>query len=256
MDTAAEGRRIERKTDRSLTLDQLRWAGVREGLSVLDVGCAAGTTCRLMAGVVGDGGRVVGIDSSEARLAEGQSHADKLRNIEYRRGDAARLPASDGEFDVSWSRFLFEYLPRPEAALAEMIRVTKPGGTVCVSDLDGNCIWHHPFDPGLRLEIDGAIRTLGDGFDPRVGLSLYTMFVDAGLRDIAVDVRAYHVIAGRIDPEREEHWRMKLAGVSEALRARGWSAARADALAAVFIEHLRNPRSLTYSILLTVRGRV
>lgn len=254
MDTGEEGQRVERKTDRALTLDQLRWAGVREGSRVLDLGCAAGTTCRMIAGLVGDAGRVVGVDASAGRLAEGQAHADHRRPIEYRRGDACRIPAADGEFDVAWSRFLFEYLPRPATALTEMIRVTKLGGTICVSDIDGNCIWHHPCAPGLRAEIDEALRTLGDGFNPRVGLSLYTMFVDAGLRDVIVDVRPYHVIAGRIDAEREEHWRMKLEGVAKALAGRGWSAQRAADLARNFLEHLRDARTMTYSVLISVRG--
>lgn len=254
MDTSEEGQRVERKTDRALTLEQLRWAGIRDGSRVLDLGCAAGTTCRMMAGLVGDTGRVVGIDASASRLAEGQGHAEHRPTIEYRQGDAARLPAAEAEFDVSWSRFLFEYLPRPESALAEMIRVTKPGGTVCVSDIDGNCIWHHPCDPSLRAEIDDALRTLGDGFNPRIGLSLYTMFVDAGMRDVAVDVRPYHVIAGTIDAEREEHWRMKLEGVAKALQARGWDTGRATELARAFIEHLRDRRTFTYSVLIAVRG--
>ena len=255
MDTSEEGRRVERKTDRALTLEQLRWAGIREGSRVLDLGCAAGTTCRMMAGLVGDTGRVVGVDASAGRVAEGQAHADHRSTTEYRQGDAARIPAADGEFDVSWSRFLFEYLPRPEAALAEMIRVTKPGGTVCVSDLDGNCIWHHPCDPHLRAEIDDALRTLGDGFNPRIGLSLYTMFIDAGLHDVAVDIRPYHVVAGEIDVKHAENWRMKFEGVSAALRARGWAAARTHALQSTLMSHLLSHRTLTYSILFSVRGK-
>jgi SAM-dependent methyltransferase len=256
MDTSDEGRRVERKTDRALTLGQLRWAGVREGARVLDLGCAAGTTCRMMADLVGDGGRVVGVDASAGRLIEGGGHAEHRSSIEYRQGDAAQIPAADGEFDVSWSRFLFEYLPHPTDALHEMIRVTKPGGTVCVSDIDGNCIWHHPCDPHLRAEIDEALRTLGDGFNARVGLSLYTMFIDAGLREVAVDVRPYHVIAGTIDAEREEHWRMKLEGVSKALHARGWPSERAAALSQAFMDHLRDSRTFSYSVLISVRGSV
>lgn len=256
MESDDEGRRIEAKTDRTLTLDQLRWAGVREGLRVLDLGCAAGTTCRMMADLVGPGGRVVGIDASAKRVAEARSHVEHRSTIEYRLGDAARLTASEGEFDVSWSRFLFEYLPQPAAALTEMIRVTKLGGTICVSDLDGNCVWHHPMEPGVRAEIDDALRTLGEGFNPRVGLELYTMFVDAGLREVEVDIRPYHLIAGTIDREKREHWLMKLEGVANALRARGWSRLRSRDLVKAFLAHLDDPRTFTYSSLFTVRGVV
>jgi len=256
MDTREEGRRVERKTDRCLTVEQLRWARVGEGSCVLDLGCAAGTTSRMIARLVGTTGRVVGVDSSANRLGEGWAHPEHHPTIEYRYGDAASIPAADGEFDVSWARFLFEYLPDPNAALVELIRVTKPGGAVCVSDIDGNCTWHHPCEPSLQAEISEALVVLGDRFNPRIGLSLYAMFADAGLRELAVDVRPYHVIAGAIDAEREEHWRMKLEGVCTTLRARGWSHTRARLLSQAFLDHLRDARTFTYSTLISVRGIV
>jgi ubiquinone/menaquinone biosynthesis C-methylase UbiE len=256
MDTKDEGGRIERKTDRALTLEQLRWAGVGRGMSVLDLGCAAGTTCRLLADLVGTEGRVVGVDRSVARLDEAARHPDHHQEIQYRVGDATSLPCSDGEFDVSWSRFLFEYLPCPAAALIELRRVTKVGGVVCVSDIDGNCIWNHPCCPWLRSEVAAALDTLADGFDPHAGAKLFSMFVDAGFHDVATDVRVYHSIVGAIDPERETHWRMKLDGVVLALVARGWPEARASGLREAFLAHLRDPRTLTYSVIVTVRGRV
>lgn len=256
MDTLEEGQRIERKTDRPLTIEQLRWAGISSGLRVLDLGCASGTTSRLVAEIVGKSGIVVGVDASESRLEEGKRHTHHYSTIEYRQGYAESIPATEREFDVSWSRFLFEYLTDPATALGEMIRVTKPGGTVCVSDIDGNCIWHSPCNAYLANEVDEAIRTLGIDFHPRIGLALYSMFVDAGLQDLKVDIRAYHIIAGTIDVEQEEHWVMKLRGVEQALQKRGWCSDRTAALVHHFINHLRDPRTLTYSVLISVRGRV
>lgn len=256
MDTPGEGRRVDLKTDRTLTAEQLRWAGIRAGHRVLDLGCAGGTTCRLMADVVGQSGRVVGVDISASRLTEGTRHPQHRATIEYRLGRAEAIPALNGEFDVSWSRFLFEYLPDPAAAIAEMVRVTVPGGRVCVSDIDGNCIWHHPRDSYLLNEIDEALSTLGDRFNPRIGMSLYTMCVDAGLQDMTVDIRPYHIIAGRIDENSEKLWKMKLDGVATSLRELGWSAERTRHLVHAFLQHLSDPRSLTYSVIITVRGRV
>lgn len=254
MDTAEEGARIEAKTDRGLTLEQLRWGRVVEGVAVLDLGCAAGTISRMMAEIVGPGGRVYGVDASLSRLEEGAAHANHRPWIEYRQGDAARLPLDDGTVDVAWSRFVFEYLPDPWAALAEMVRVTRPGGTVIVGDLDGNCVWHHPEDPALAAEIAAVLQTLGQGFRPFVGRTLFTAFKDAGLADVAVDVRAYHLIAGAIDAEQESHWRMKIRGVGQAVERAGWEPERARALERRFLAYLQDPRTLTYSVLFTVRG--
>src|SRR4051812_32849959 len=135
MDSPTEGQRIERKTDSRLTVDQLQWAGVTAGQAVLDLGCAAGTTSRLLAEMVGPSGHVVGIDGSPRRIAEAEQHPEHCGTIEYRTGMAEELPAADEEFDLSWARFLLEYLQHPDVVLQEMVRVTKPGGTVAVADL-------------------------------------------------------------------------------------------------------------------------
>ncbi|MBL8887614.1 MAG: methyltransferase domain-containing protein [Phycisphaerales bacterium] len=256
MHTPEEGLRVERKTDRGLTIEQLEWAGIQQGMRVLDLGCAAGTTCRIMADLVGESGRIIGVDVSARRLSEAKAHVSHRPWIEYRQGAAEKLPAANAEFDLCWSRFLFEYLEEPAIALAEMIRVTKPGATVCVSDIDGNCIWHYPRENELDEEIQEALHTFGRSFNPRAGLSLYTLFVDAGMRGVVADLRPYHLIAGKIDPDRAAEWKMKLDGVVIALQARGWSESRASRLSAALMSHLHNPRTLTYSALFTVRGRV
>ena len=256
MDGPLEGDRIERKTNFDLVREQLAWSGVREGLRVADIGCAAGTTCRLIAGLVGPSGGVIGVDASKDRIQQAARHADHDPRITYRVGDAAALPLEDHSVDIAWSRFLFEYLPDPRAVLREMTRATRPGGVVSVSDLDGNCVWHDGVGPELEAEIGAAVRTLAPAFDPLVGRRLFGMFYDLGFEDIRVDVRPYHVIAGEIDGIALEHWRMKLAGVTDALRARGWHQGRADALADQFMRLLRDPGVFTYSILITVRGTV
>tara|TARA_R110002096_G_scaffold173781_9_gene349047 strand:- start:262658 stop:263443 length:786 start_codon:yes stop_codon:yes gene_type:complete len=254
MDTPHEGDRIELKTDQRLTLEQLGWAGLKPGDTVLDLGCAAGTTARMMADLVLPSGRVVGVDASQSRLDQGGLHHKHQRSIEYRLGDAAAIPAQDNEFDLSWSRFLFEYLEHPAQVLNEMIRVTRPGGTVCVSDLDGNCIWHHPISMELSDGLHDALQTLGDSFDPRAGQKLNSLMVKAGLRDIEVDIRPYHTIIGAINQREEGHWRLKLDSIGEALRQRGWSDAKATMIVNTYLTHLRDPQTMTYSVLFTVRG--
>lgn len=254
MDTANEGRRLELKTDALLTVAQLRHVGVQPGDRIADVGCGVGTVSRLMADLTGPLGRVIGIDTSGPRLETARQHPGHVATIEYRQGDAAHLPMADGDVDLVWSRFLFEYLDDPRAALADMVRVVKPGGTVVVSDIDGNCIWHAATAPDLHSRIDEALQTLAGRFHPRIGLDLFGLFADQGLSDIRVDVRPYHVIAGTIDPVREEQWHLKLDGVSRALQRRGWTKGRTAELCRAFMDHLRDPRTFTYSVLITVQG--
>jgi SAM-dependent methyltransferase len=256
MESPTEGQRIERKTDRALTCEQLCWAGVRAGQRALDLGCAAGTTCRILGQMVGPTGAVVGVDGSEARIAEARQYPGQQAWIEYRTGTAEAIPAPDGEFDVTWSRFLFEYLRDPAAVLREMVRVTRRGGTVAVSDLDGNCVWHEPVGAALSAEIGEALGVLRPiGFDPHVGRRLYRLAWEAGLTEIEVDVRPYHVIAGQIGAEAEALWEQKIRTTCETLRQLGWCSERAERLHRAFLDHLRGPGTFTYSVLISVKGR-
>ncbi|MEZ6243540.1 MAG: methyltransferase domain-containing protein [Phycisphaerales bacterium] len=253
MDNEAEGERIEQKTDSVLTREQLAWAGLTHGQRVLDLGCAAGTTSRIMADIVGPAGQVIGVDASGQRVEDAR-HRTASGNAEFRHGHADAVPLEDDAVDLAWSRFLYEYLPEPDKALREMIRVTKPGGTVVVSDLDGNCIWHDGMGSALQSEIAAAIDSFGPGFDPGVGRRLPAMFLASGLVDIDVDIRAYHIVCGRLTEPALIHWRMKLDGVRRSLADLGWPEERADALAKGFENHLLDDRTFTYSVLITVKG--
>lgn len=254
MDTPFEGRRLERKTDVRLAREHLDFAGLRPGHTAVDVGCGVGTVSRVMAGLAGVHGRVIGVDESAARLGEARRYASAGAAIEYLPASAEHLPLDAGTADLVWSRFLFEYLPDPDAVLREMIRVAKPGGAVVVCDLDGNCVWHGGADPELRSLLDTALDTLGSSFHPRAGLELYTRCARAGLNDLQVRIEPYHVIAGGIDPEREGQWQMKLDGVAAALRARGWSETQVNALVEKMMQHLKDRETFTYSTAITVRG--
>jgi ubiquinone/menaquinone biosynthesis C-methylase UbiE len=257
MESPGEGRRVARKTDRPLTLAQLHFAGVAAGQRVVDIGCAVGTTTEIIADLVAPNGEVVGIDTSEQRLAAARTSSMRA-SVGYRLGAAESLPAHDGEFDTAWCRFLLEYLPKPELAVAEMCRVVRAGGTVCVADLDGNGIWTDPLDDKLEQERAAAVETLGrTGFDPRVGRRLYRMCVEAGLRNIRIDLKPYNVLPGPIrDEAARERWEQKYAGVARALCGQGWPQGRASALIDAMRRRLDIPGSFSYSVLITVVGHM
>jgi ubiquinone/menaquinone biosynthesis C-methylase UbiE len=104
-------------------------AGVEAGDHVLDVACGTGIAARTAADIVGTDGRVVGVDLNEAMLAV----AARVRpELEWRQGDAARLPFSDGEFDAVLCQMALMFFPDRARALREMRRVVRPGGTVAV----------------------------------------------------------------------------------------------------------------------------
>jgi SAM-dependent methyltransferase len=105
-------------------------AGMKAGDRVLDVACGTGILAREAADRVGPTGRVTGLDLNEAMLAV----ARRLRpQIDWRQGDAAKLPFEDGAFDVVVSQFALMFFPDQVAALREMWRVLAPGGRLAVA---------------------------------------------------------------------------------------------------------------------------
>src|SRR5687767_6738409 len=105
-------------------------ARVAPGQSVLDVACGTGIVARTVADLQRGKGRVVGLDLNEAMLGVAQ----RVRpEIEWRQGDAARLPFPDGSFDVVLCQMAFMFFPDRMQVLREMARVVTATGTVAFS---------------------------------------------------------------------------------------------------------------------------
>ncbi len=101
------------------------------GLSCLDVGCGNGYAVRAMAARVGEAGQARGVDVSPAMIARAIAETNPPQ-ISYRVAPADVLPYDDGVFDRLLSVEAIYYLPDPRAALAEWVRVLKPGGSLWV----------------------------------------------------------------------------------------------------------------------------
>ena len=108
-------------------------AGLSPGDRVLDVACGTGAVARAAARRTGDPGSVVGLDMNEAMLEVARRVAPE---IEWRQGDAGDLPFADDAFDTVLCQAALMFFPEPGAALREMARVAKPGGTVTVQVWD------------------------------------------------------------------------------------------------------------------------
>jgi len=106
----------------------VRHAGIRSGQRLLDVGCGTGPVAVTAARL---GARVTGLDLTPDLLEHARENARIAEvDIDWHEGDAEALPFEDGSFDVVVSQFGHIFAPRPEVALAEMLRVLKRGGTL------------------------------------------------------------------------------------------------------------------------------
>jgi ubiquinone/menaquinone biosynthesis C-methylase UbiE len=109
----------------------------------LDAGTGAGTLALALAPLVQE---VVGVDIVPELLQRARAAAPP--NVTFIEGDATNLPLETGSFDLACSRRTLHHIARPERAVAELARVTKPGGRVFVDDQIA------PVDPLAALELD------------------------------------------------------------------------------------------------------
>jgi 2-polyprenyl-3-methyl-5-hydroxy-6-metoxy-1,4-benzoquinol methylase len=109
----------------------IKHAGLQAGQHILDVACGTGVVAVTAARA---GAHVTGLDLTPELLDRARTNGQIANvNISWQEGDAEFLPCADASFDIVLSQFGHMFAPRPEVAVAEMLRVLKPGGTIAFS---------------------------------------------------------------------------------------------------------------------------
>jgi 2-polyprenyl-3-methyl-5-hydroxy-6-metoxy-1,4-benzoquinol methylase len=109
----------------------VKFARIAAGMRVLDVACGTGVVSVTAAR---RGARVTGLDLTPELLAIARQNATTAGvTVDWHEGDIERLPFPDAAFDVVTSQFGHIFAPRPDVAIAEMLRVLRPGGTIAFS---------------------------------------------------------------------------------------------------------------------------
>ncbi|HOI28771.1 MAG TPA: arsenite methyltransferase [Melioribacteraceae bacterium] len=113
------------------------FAGIKEGDTVLDLGSGAGNDVFIARAIVGDMGKVIGIDFTEEMIEKANRNNLKLgyKNVEFRLGEIEAMPVEDSSADVVVSNCVLNLVPDKKKAFSEIFRILKPGGHFCVSDI-------------------------------------------------------------------------------------------------------------------------
>lgn len=122
------------------------------GQRLLDAGCGLGEVARDLAGMVGPAGSVVALDASATALRAARDRHDGSA-VSYVQGDLAALDLPDGAFDGVRAERVLQHLSDPDRAVAELVRVTRPGGRICLVDTDWESLTADGIPDGLVAEL-------------------------------------------------------------------------------------------------------
>jgi ubiquinone/menaquinone biosynthesis C-methylase UbiE len=223
---------------------------------VLDIGCGSGSMSRLIAGSFPQA-EVVGVDLREQYLdfARARARDEGIRNLTFRHGDVFALPFPDASFDVVWSKYLLQWLREPKSALAEMKRVTKPGGFVVSCDYVGFGIDHCPIAPDFERQLREVMSTL---VHVNIGRQVAPFMISLGFRDVHVEMETdtLFTVIGSIDAEMRWNWQTQFQAARPHIIQIVGSESKADWLIDGLLAHYDDPATCSFTALYFTRGRV
>lgn len=167
------------------TADLLNRVGVHPGWRCLDVGCGTGDVTFEIARMVGEDGKVVGLDIDPVKLGLARNEAAQigLQNIEFRTIDVNDWTEPLG-YDLVYCRFLLQHLSQPLDMLSRMWAAVKSGGTLVVEDADFEGLHCEPSNEGFEFYARTYPSTVARyGGDASLGRKLFRLFLRAGIAD-------------------------------------------------------------------------
>lgn len=234
-------RESQRLLDQAATLAELLHHDTRyrAGEQVLEAGCGVGAQTAILARNSPKAG-FTSLDHSPASLAQARRAAGQggLGNVRFCRGDVYQPPFAPHSFDHVFVCFLLEHLTEPEAALAALCGVLRPGGSLTLIEGDHGSCYFYPDSQAARRAWNCLIEVQAlEGGDSLIGRRVYPLLNQAGLEQVRAGPREVYCDGSR--PEWQEGFVRKtiipmVQGVRDAALARGmideatWEAGMAD----------------------------
>jgi SAM-dependent methyltransferase len=258
MESEEETIRIEIKTDPDALRKQALWCGVKPGMRILDVGCGPGKTTELLHEMIQPVGSIIGIDFSETRISYAREHYGGKNSIEFHLHDLRESMESLGQFDLIWVRFVLEYYRKEALDIVKNLKkCVRPGGFLCLLDLDYNCLNHYELPPPIAAILPEIMKHADKkyNFDTFVGRKLYSFLYDNDFEKIDVELMVHNLIFGEVKNKDKFNLSKKIeiaAKKTEKLinsYPGGYQKFSDD-----FEKYFKNPRRFTYTPLLLCKG--
>lgn len=161
-------------------------SGISLGQSVLDIGCGPGFTTTDLAGIVGPGGRVTGIDKIEGYVnyARRQAEHNEVHHVDYLQGNLHDIRLNPNSFDAVYSRWVLMWIPEPELVVQNIVPFIKKGGLFMFQEyLDWATLAVYPRKPEVDRVIGACRESWANmGSEVNMGPYLPEMLVSAGCR--------------------------------------------------------------------------
>jgi ubiquinone/menaquinone biosynthesis C-methylase UbiE len=157
------------------------------GQRVLDVGCGTGADAAAVGGKLGPAGRAFGIDYDATMIRDArQAVAGRPSTPCLLVADAAAVPYRAACFDACYSERVFQHVARPSAVIAEMVRVTRPGGRIVIADTDWASLSIDAPDALVERRLVGFVaESLRNGY---AGRQLRRLMRNGGIEDVQVEL--------------------------------------------------------------------
>jgi len=192
-DNRTELDRLAHQARKAGFVDQAIWlmTGLKDGMAVMDLACGSGQVTRQMAQRYPKTS-ILGVDASEELLKEAVriKETSGISNLTFTRGDVYDLSAVAREqFDYVYVRLLFQHMHHPRKALTSIRQTLRPGGILCVVDVDDDWLMLEPEPSSFKSFNLGAARgQIEKGGDRHVGRRLPGYMNDVGFTDVRLDL--------------------------------------------------------------------
>ncbi len=177
----------------------LRWLGLRDDMTVLELGSGPGFVSEGLLDLLPNG-NLVSVEIDPVLIEKARSYLQDKAGSRWKliEGNVMQIDLPDNTFDFVYGRYLFQHLPDPVGAAKEALRLLKPGGKLVITDVDDQLVAFEPPATGETKVIEDRVMTYlkehqaSQGGNRLIGRRLTRVLRDAGYQNMVLEALPMH----------------------------------------------------------------